>query len=172
MCIDCAFGRTDLSEYFAHVHICIRVGFPRIEYTFVYSACSRCNVFVVIFSRSPLTHCNTLQHAATRCNTLHHTATHCNTLQHTATHCNTVRIKASTILASILAADAASANAEAGAAREATCEGNRRSRQHTATHFCCQNTHCYRKFSSEKTHCYGVATTSRRLKIIGLFRRI
>jgi len=28
-----------------------------------------------------MTHCNTLQHAATHCNTLQHTATLCNTLQ-------------------------------------------------------------------------------------------
>jgi len=48
-----------------------------------------------------MTHCNTLQHAATHCNTLQHTATHgnalqhiatiCNMLQHAATHCNTWR---------------------------------------------------------------------------------
>jgi len=51
-----------------------------------------------------VSHCNSLQHAATHtlqhtathCNTLQHTATHCNTLQHAATHCNALQHTAST----------------------------------------------------------------------------
>jgi len=41
----------------------------------------------------PLTWYRTCFHArtATHYNTLQHTATHCNTLQHTATHCNTLQ---------------------------------------------------------------------------------
>ena len=49
-------------------------------------SCAHCNTL-----QHTATHCNTLQHTATHCNTLQHTTTHCNTLQHTATHCNTLQ---------------------------------------------------------------------------------
>ena len=62
---------------------------------------------------SPVTHCNTLQHAATHYSALQHTAgaspviaTHCNTLQHTATHYNALQHTASPV---ILAPDAEAA---------------------------------------------------------------
>jgi len=40
----------------------------------------------IMYERSDISYCNTLQHTATHCNTLQHTATHCNILKHTATH--------------------------------------------------------------------------------------
>jgi len=53
---------------------------------------------------SPVTHCNTLQHAATHYSALQHTAgaspviaTHCNTLRHSAMHYNALQHMASPV---------------------------------------------------------------------------
>ena len=100
-------------------------------------------VYITVWTHTPATHCNTLQHTVYitvwyqlyitmwyhMC--LQHTATHCNTLlQHTATHCNTQCTSPCDISSTSLC--------------DTICVCN--TLQHTATHSCNTHTHVWNIF--------------------------